>query len=264
MYNVQFPDTNISHAYFAKFEKDMLLVKKVFLTVQGEGPFAGVPAVFVRLAGCNRGAKVGMNCEFCDTDFRIEGVRPISVAKLAQQVRDIRGGATLVVITGGEPMLQPALIPFIEALFPGTTMEVQIESNGDRLLPYWSEVRDTVHLVVSPKLSGREQARYLPPREDVLAAADSLKFLIDHRPESFYHQVPDYADKWQREGTGHVFVSPIAVYKRPVAEGEIASAWDSGLIDSGLTRKNYAYAAKLAIERDFVVSIQQHLFLSAE
>lgn len=262
-YNVQYVDANISHVYFNKLADDTLLVKKVWLTIQGEGPFAGCPAVFVRLAGCNRGAKLGMGCEFCDTDFRMEGSQAFRVGRLAERVRDIRGKAELVVITGGEPMLQPALIPFIEALMPGVSMQVQIESNGDRLLPGFKS-DESVTLVVSPKVSGSVTPRYLPLKEEVAAAADCLKFLVDHRQASPYYDVPSYADEWLERERGTVCISPIAVYKKVVAPGEVASAWDMGLIDVSLTRKNYAHAAALAVQRGFTVSIQQHLFLEAE
>ena len=58
LYNPQYLDWNISQKHFDKYEKDQLLVKSIFLTLQGEGPFTGRQAVFVRLAGCNRGWKI--------------------------------------------------------------------------------------------------------------------------------------------------------------------------------------------------------------
>jgi 7-carboxy-7-deazaguanine synthase len=128
-----------------------LAVQSIFPTVQGEGPFAGMPAVFLRMAGCN------LRCYFCDTDFEskrqimhrdqiVDGVVALSRAGKIQQTR-------LVVITGGEPMLQN-LVPLIQKLTnPLHGFEVQIETAGT----VWVDGLDKfinfgqVTLVCSPK-----------------------------------------------------------------------------------------------------------------
>lgn len=76
-------------------------VQEVFYTIQGEGPFAGTPAVFVRLAGCN------LRCHFCDTDFSSSEWEP-SLDELEEAIVAAIGGMPcgLMVITGGEPLLQ--------------------------------------------------------------------------------------------------------------------------------------------------------------
>jgi 7-carboxy-7-deazaguanine synthase len=115
-------------------------VKECFLTLQGEGMQAGSRAVFLRFAGCNlwsgreqdRGTA---QCTFCDTDFvgtdAEGGGKFRSPDELARQVEALWGGAPherLVVITGGEPMLQldQALV---EALH-GRGFRVAVETNG--------------------------------------------------------------------------------------------------------------------------------------
>ena len=120
-------------------------VKEIFLTLQGEGGQAGRPAVFCRFAGCNlwsgreqdRAAAV---CTFCDTDFvgldgpgggRFETAEALAGAIEAQW----RGGAEgrLVVLTGGEPLLQ-ADRDLIAALHARGFM-VAIETNGTLAAP---------------------------------------------------------------------------------------------------------------------------------
>lgn len=101
-------------------EDGALDVVDVFETIQGEGPFAGRPSVFVRLAGCN------LQCEWCDTDYT-NNRRVVQVSDLVRQVRALRQTG-LVVITGGEPFRQ-ALGPLVRALWNGA-YTVQIETNG--------------------------------------------------------------------------------------------------------------------------------------
>ncbi len=57
--------------------EDTLLVRSSFMTIQGEGPYAGRPAYFIRLGGCNYGPKTHF-CQFCDTDFRLTESKNVS------------------------------------------------------------------------------------------------------------------------------------------------------------------------------------------
>ncbi len=113
-------------------------VKEIFLTLQGEGMQAGRRAVFLRFAGCNLWSgreqdRAAADCRFCDTDFvgtdGVNGGR-YEAAALAAAVASLWGEAErrLVVITGGEPLLQldEALIGALHAL----GFEIAVESNG--------------------------------------------------------------------------------------------------------------------------------------
>jgi 7-carboxy-7-deazaguanine synthase len=113
-------------------------VKEIFLTLQGEGMQAGRRAVFLRFAGCNlwsgrEADRAGAQCTFCDTDFvgtdGEQGGRYTAEALVAR-VRDTwaQGERPLVVITGGEPMLQldSALIEALHA----AGFEIAVETNG--------------------------------------------------------------------------------------------------------------------------------------
>lgn len=236
-----------------------LLVKNVFYTIQGEGTYAGTPAVFVRLAGCNRGMKSKMGCAFCDTDFRSEGAVEMNGESLVSRIhREISGFVVkprLVVFTGGEPMLQDEIAHTI-CLLQGRRFLVQIESNGDRLADGFRDNCSAAYLVVSPKYNDPHQ-RVLRP--DVFRRADAFKFLIDARVDSPYSEVPRYSDMIERK---KVFLSPITVYKRTVLPSETPSGWDHNLIDVEQTRRNYAKAADIAMNNGWRVSMQQHLFFT--
>ena len=115
-------------------------VKECFLTLQGEGVQAGSRAVFLRFAGCNLWSgreqdRASAQCNFCDTDFvgtdGVGGGKFADAEGLANEVAALwgeGGEARLVVITGGEPMLQldAALIDALHA----NQFRVAVESNG--------------------------------------------------------------------------------------------------------------------------------------
>jgi 7-carboxy-7-deazaguanine synthase (Cx14CxxC type) len=115
-------------------------VKECFLTLQGEGVQAGSRAVFLRFAGCNLWSgreqdRATAQCSFCDTDFvgtdGEGGGRFGDADALARRVEALWGEAEerrLVVVTGGEPMLQldPALVDALHA----RGFRIAAETNG--------------------------------------------------------------------------------------------------------------------------------------
>lgn len=110
----------------SEYDKDHLRVQEVFATIQGEGPYAGTPAIFLRLAGCN------LRCTFCDTDFESGFNNRVKHIEAARMIYDAMGEnmIRLVVITGGEPLLQH-LGPLVRDLSnSGVVSHVQVETAG--------------------------------------------------------------------------------------------------------------------------------------
>jgi len=118
-------------------------VKEIFLTLQGEGAQAGRRAVFLRMAGCNlwsgrEADRSTADCQFCDTDFvgmdGVNGGRYAAIG-LAERVQALWGDAQrpLVVITGGEPLLQLDA-ELIDALH-AQGFEIAVETNGTITAP---------------------------------------------------------------------------------------------------------------------------------
>ena len=139
-------------------------VHSIFHTLQGEGPFVGVPAIFVRLAGCN------LQCPRCDTNYTSRR-KLLSVEEIVSQINTKRESTTtLIVITGGEPFRQN-LLPFVgELLTQG--FRIQIETNGTLFqdLPY-----EQITIVCSPKTGSINTllAPHLSALKYVLAAGDA-------------------------------------------------------------------------------------------
>jgi organic radical activating enzyme len=114
-------------------------VHSIWDTMQGEGPYAGTPATFVRLTGCN------LACRLCDTEYT--GTRDLLIPnKVLERVNQLPR-RKLVVITGGEPFRQN-IIPLVACLLR-SGRDVQIETNGTVFLSM-SDVMSAV-VVCSPK-----------------------------------------------------------------------------------------------------------------
>lgn len=138
--------TNIVRDFIAAPTAERLQVRQIFPTIQGEGPFIGHPAVFVRLTGCN------LRCWFCDTTWDDEQDQHMTYDEIADSVTRVITPGRLVVITGGEPLLQP-VGPLVERLVQ-RAMLVQFETAGsvfrEELVAGVSFGR-MVQFVVSPK-----------------------------------------------------------------------------------------------------------------
>src|SRR5271168_3511644 len=93
-----------------------MIVTEIFRSIQGEGTRAGLPCVFVRLTGCN------LRCVWCDTAYAFHGGEKRTLEEVMREVDSLaRAPASdghtagraieLVEITGGEPLLQPEVLP---------------------------------------------------------------------------------------------------------------------------------------------------------
>lgn len=149
-------------------------VHSIFPTIQGEGQFAGTPAVFVRLAGCNvwsgrpedreRATSRGICAAWCDTEFRLEhGIGRLTAEEIVEEVCAPaldwgEEAPPLVVLTGGEPSLQvdADLVHQLQL----ANFRVHMESNGSRPVP-----GNLDWLTLSPK----------PPMPVVIDRASELK-----------------------------------------------------------------------------------------
>ena len=151
----------------SKRSDGILSVHSVFHTIQGEGPFCGTPAVFIRLAGCN------LQCPVCDTDYTSNRweAGPMVLLDIVREMQP-KG---LVVITGGEPFRQD--ITRLLNVLTDAGFYVQIETNGTLKpveYPYSTMpgIRTGVYVVCSPK------AGKVHPRINDVACC--FKYVIAH------------------------------------------------------------------------------------
>jgi 7-carboxy-7-deazaguanine synthase len=147
-----------------------LLVNEIYVSVQGETSFAGLPCVFVRLTGCN------LRCSYCDTEYAFyEGERR-TVASAVEQVRGFR--IPLVMITGGEPLLQKEC-PELARQLVAAGLKVLIETSGERpidVLP-----AEVIRIMDIKCPSSGESERMNWDNLACLTERDEVKFVVGDR-----------------------------------------------------------------------------------
>jgi 7-carboxy-7-deazaguanine synthase len=166
---------------------ETLVINEIYLSVQGESTFAGLPCVFVRLTACN------LRCSYCDTAYAFTAGRKLTLAEVVSRVEDLAapfaGGPMklpLVELTGGEPLLQKSSLPLMKTLCDAG-FTVLIETSGALdIAPVDARVRRIMDLKC-PSSGECERNRWanLPH----LKATDEIKFVIG--------TVQDY--EWARE-----------------------------------------------------------------
>ncbi|MHB8872108.1 MAG: radical SAM protein [Myxococcaceae bacterium] len=153
-------------------EADSVVVREIFLSVQGESSHAGKLCSFVRLTGCH------LRCTYCDTDYAFEGGARMKVSEVLAKVAEL--GSNLVEVTGGEPLLQAGVYPLLDGLLAaGHT--VMLETSGAidvRLVP------PSVHKIVDLKTPSSGECERNDYRVlDSMNGNDELKFVVGSRED---------------------------------------------------------------------------------
>ena len=145
-----------------------LRITEVFLSIQGESSHAGRPCSFVRLTGCP------MRCVWCDSEYTFYGGNKISFDAIFAKLDEF--GCKLVEVTGGEPLAQKNVFPFITELCD-RGYEVLIETGGfvstENVDP-----RATVILDVKCPASGEAERNHWGNLERLRRDRDEVKFVI--------------------------------------------------------------------------------------
>jgi 7-carboxy-7-deazaguanine synthase len=126
----------------------MLLVNEIYAAICGESRFSGYPCTLVRLTGCH------IRCRWCDSAHSFQGGQSMSVADVRRAVAD--QGLRTVLLTGGEPLLQPDVVPLMEGLLAdGCHLVLETSGTlGPRNMTSLAAVPAGVHCVVDVKAPG--------------------------------------------------------------------------------------------------------------
>lgn len=144
-----------------------LRVTEIFLSLQGEGRYTGIPTTFVRLTGCP------LRCSYCDTPYAFQGGQWQSFDAILECIRE--NGVGHVCVTGGEPLAQPDTRLLLQALCKAG-YQVSLETSG-ALDISGIDARVSRVLDIKTPVSG-ESHRNLWANLDALTAHDQLKFVI--------------------------------------------------------------------------------------
>jgi organic radical activating enzyme len=212
-------------------------VQEIFHTIQGEGPYSGRPAVFLRLGGCN------LRCHFCDTDFE-SSTTYYSADQIAQEIG--RFSCDFVVITGGEPFRQNLYEICKPLIVRG--YKIQIETAGtlwqDEM---WHPVRDgQIEIVCSPKTGAVHPM--------IETNCYHWKYIVREGEVSLHDGLPNKST--QKEGEDLYIFRPKrptdTIWLQPMAE------YTKDKPDDKKTSANTQLAAEMCMAHNYRLTLQTH------
>jgi 7-carboxy-7-deazaguanine synthase len=191
-----------------------LEVSETFVSLMGESTWAGLPAYFIRLTGCN------LRCRYCDTQYAYAGGSPLPVTALVEAA--LAQPHRLALVTGGEPLLQAETPVLLTALLDAG-FAVCLETNGS--VPIGS-VDARVMRILDIKCPGSGMAECNDCRNlDLLTSRDEVKFVVSDRFD--FTWALEIIRKHHLSRRLAVLISPV-FGKVPLLK---AAAW---IVDSGL------------------------------
>jgi 7-carboxy-7-deazaguanine synthase len=171
-------------------------ITEIYASIQGETQYAGLPCTLVRTTGCD------LRCTYCDSAFAFQGGNEMTLPEILAAVRAL--GAPLVLLTGGEPMLQRE-IGLLADLLLQAGYRVMIETSGSHAVDSLPEAVVRIIDVKTPASgeSGRMRWEVL----DALRVQDAVKFVV--RDEADYRWAADVIRSRGLAGRTEVLLSPV-------------------------------------------------------
>jgi 7-carboxy-7-deazaguanine synthase len=171
-------------------------ITEIYASVQGETQYAGLPCTLVRTTGCD------LRCTYCDSAFSFYGGRDMTLDEILAEVA--RLGAPLVLLTGGEPMLQKELPALAARLLEGGH-RVMIETSGAH--PLDALPADVVRIVDVKTPGSGESHRMRWEALDGLRPRDAAKFVLTS--EDDYRWATDVIRERRLAERTEVLLSPM-------------------------------------------------------
>jgi 7-carboxy-7-deazaguanine synthase len=147
-------------------------ITEIYSSIQGETQYAGLPCTLVRTTGCD------LRCGYCDTAYAFYGGKDMTLDEIAAEVDRLR--APLVLLTGGEPMLQREIVALAELLL-ARSYRVMIETSGAHPI---DQLPSEVIRIVDVKTPGSgESHRVRWDALEGLGRKDAVKFVLTGEPD---------------------------------------------------------------------------------
>lgn len=179
-----------------KNSENKLRINEIFFSIQGESTKAGLPCVFVRLTYCN------LRCSYCDTEYAFYEGNWKDIDEVIAEVKSFN--CNLVEVTGGEPLLQENVIPFMKRLCD-EGFDVMLETGGHMDI---SLVDNRVKRIVDIKCpSSNEAEKNHWPNIELLNSNDQLKFVVGN--EEDYQFCKETIGKYNLTEKCVVLISPV-------------------------------------------------------
>ena len=239
----RFLPTAVPHQSF-RYRVSVLRIAEIYQSIQGEGEFTGTSSIFVRTTGCN------LRCWFCDTPFTSwepEG-QPQSVDQVLKRVSEL--DVQHVVVTGGEPLLLPDVVPLTAELRQRGYF-VTIETAGTVFREATADL-----MSISPKLANstpsaerslvwskrHEKIRHRPTviRSLIADSPYQFKFVIDQSED--IDQVEDWLSEFPEIDRSRVWLMPQATTREELAT-------KTGWIQSASDANGFQFTSRLHIEQ---------------
>ena len=153
-------------------EEGNLMIHEIYASIQGESTYAGLPCTFVRTTACN------LRCSWCDTAHAFGNGQSMSIETVYEEVSKM--SPRLVEVTGGEPLLQPGVLPLMKRLLDNG-FQVLLETSGSLDI---GEVDPRVVKIVDLKApeSGEVEANDWSNIEKLMSH-DEIKFVVQSRKD---------------------------------------------------------------------------------
>lgn len=181
----------------------ILKINEIYLSLQGESTYAGLPCVFVRLTGCS------LRCSWCDTAYAFYEGQDQGLEAILEKVDSF--GVKLVEITGGEPLEQEGVYPLMESLL-NKGYKVLLETSGAVDL---GRVPKAVVKIMDIKCpgSGEEKRNLFENLKKLVAGQDEIKFVIQDKGD--YDYAKDVISKNGLAGKFTLLFSPAHEHLKP-------------------------------------------------
>lgn len=216
-----------------------MLISEIFHSLQGEGSLIGVPSIFIRTSGCN------LRCSWCDTPYtswQPEGEQ-LSLDQILEQLAAFP--ARHAVVTGGEPMIAPEIVPLTERL-RAVGLHITIETAGTVFAPVACDL-----MSISPKLANSTPAgTWATQHERLRFQPDVLRRLIERYDYQLKFVVAEPSDLDEiQQMLDQLSVDRAKVILMP--EG----------VDASVLRERGTWLAELATRLSFRFSPRLHIDL---